>query len=382
MDFIQLTRYALDQGASDIHLQSGLQPMLRIDGAISPINIGEISKEDMLSMLHGIMTEQQKNIYEQEKDIDFSIAPTAESRFRVNAFYTIDGPAAVLRAIPARIMTLSDLQAPPIIDFFTKLPKGLVLVTGPTGSGKSTTLAAMVDYINQNYDKRIITIEDPIEFVHKSKSSLISQREVGANTLSFARALKSALREDPDVIMVGEMRDIETISLALTAAETGHLVFGTLHTSSAAQTINRIVDIFPAEDKPMIRTMLSTSLEGVIAQKLIKKASGNGRIAAFEIMVANRAIRNLIRENKIPQISSIIQMGIKEGMVLMSDYVHDLVAKGIVNVQDASDVLRSTDEASKSIESDTARVYNVELPNDKRNLSMIGNMPSRKDDEF
>lgn len=382
MDIKQLTAYALERGASDIHLQSGIQPMLRIDGGMTEINVGAIGKEEMLTMLHGIMTEQQKKTYEEEKDIDFSISPTSDCRFRVNAFYTIDGPAAVLRAIPAKIMTLSDLQAPPIIDFFTKLPKGLVLVTGPTGSGKSTTLAAMVDYINQNYDKRIITIEDPIEFVHKSKKSLISQREVGANTLSFARALKSALREDPDVIMVGEMRDIETISLALTAAETGHLVFGTLHTSSAAQTINRIIDIFPAEDKPMIRTMLSTSLEGVIAQKLIKKATGNGRVAAFEIMIANRAIRNLIRENKIPQISSIIQIGIKEGMVLMRDYVHDLVAKGIVNAQDAADVLRSTDEVSKTMDSDIARAYNNDSSHDQRNVSMIGNMPSRRDDEF
>lgn len=382
MDFIQLTQYALEHRASDIHLQSGLQPMLRIDGGMTEINIGKIDKEQMLKLLHSIMTDAQKKTYEEEKDIDFSIAPTADSRFRVNAFYTIDGPAAVLRSIPTKVRTLSDLQTPPAIEFFTRLPKGLVLVTGPTGSGKSTTLAAMIDYINQNFDKHVITIEDPIEFVHKSKKSLIAQREVGADTKSFSRALKSALREDPDVILVGEMRDIETISLALTAAETGHLVFGTLHTSSAAQTINRIIDIFPGEDKPMIRTMLSTSLEGVVAQRLIKRSKGVGRVAAYEIMIANGAIRNLVRENKVPQITSMIQIGVKDGMILMKDYVQDLIAKGIVTEQDAAEVLRSSDDSSKSLGSAISNNATVIQSNEHNLIPIMGNVPQKKDDEF
>ena len=281
-------------------------------------------------MLYAVMTEEQRAEYEQERDIDFAIAYGETARFRVNAFNINRGPAAVFRTIPTVIPSLDELGAPAIFRDFAALEKGLVLVTGPTGSGKSTTLAAMIDQINRNDNKHILTIEDPVEFVHKSERALISHREVGRDTKSFARALKSSLREDPDVILVGEMRDQETIGLALTAAETGHLVMGTLHTSSAAKTIDRIVDVFPAGDKEMVRAMVAGSLQAVISQILLKKIGG-GRVAAHDILVGTSAVRNLIRENKIPQITSMMQMGSRYGMQTLEDSVKALVAKGVVD---------------------------------------------------
>ncbi len=284
-------------------------------------------------MIYSIMTEEQRSDYESEKDLDFAIAFGESARFRVNAFNINRGPAAVFRTIPTVIPSLEDLNAPPSFKQFAELEKGLVLVTGPTGSGKSTTLAAMINHINRNHPKHILTIEDPVEFVHKSDKSLINHREVGKHTKSFARALKSALREDPDVILVGEMRDHETISLALTAAETGHLVMGTLHTSSAAKTIDRIIDVFPAGDKDMVRAMIGGSLQAVISQALLKKIGG-GRVAAHDLLVGTPAVRNLIRENKIPQIGSMMQMGQRYGMQTMEDCVKDLVARGVVGEQE------------------------------------------------
>jgi twitching motility protein PilT len=344
MEFSQLANYAIEMNASDIHLATGKPPMLRVHGDMKPIHLGQLRAEDIMQMLHSIMSERQKQEYEKEKEIDFAIAIPPKIRFRVNAFTTINGPSAVFRLIPVEIKSLKQLGTPQVFERFTQLNKGLILVTGPTGSGKSTTLAALVNHINENHAKHIITIEDPVEFVHQSKKSLVNQREVGESTKSFAKALKSALREDPDVILVGELRDLESISLALTAAETGHLVFGTLHTSSAAKTIDRIIDVFPGDDKPMIRTMLSSSLEGVIAQRLIKKADGGGRVAVYEIMVVTTAIRNLIRENKIPQVHSLIQVGSKKGMVIMDDYVKDLVVKGVVSREGAAEILARSDD--------------------------------------
>lgn len=330
MDINDLLTYTAKNKASDLHLSTGNPPMLRLHGDMLPYGAQPLTQEDVLSMLHSIMTDQQQAEYERSLEIDFAISRSADSRFRVNAFNTLNGPAAVLRTIPTKVLSLEELEAPEVFKRLGELHKGLVLVTGPTGSGKSTTLAGIINYINSNFQKHIITVEDPVEFVHQSKKSLINQREVGRNTQSFARALKSALREDPDVILVGEMRDLETIHLALTAAETGHLVMGTLHTSSAPKTIDRIIDVFPAEDKEMVRAMLSVSIEGIISQALLKKKSG-GRVASHEIMIATPAIRNLIREAKIPQLSSLIQMGSKMGMKTMKDSVNALLEAGIVS---------------------------------------------------
>lgn len=330
MDIIDLLVLTKKSNASDLHLSAGSPPMLRLHGEIVPHKRAVLSVDEIKTMLYSIMTEQQRSDFERDLEIDFAISFGDNMRFRINAFNNITGAAAVLRTIPTKIFTLADLNAPPILTKLTQLHKGLILVTGPTGSGKSTTLAAMLDHINEHSARHIITIEDPVEFVHSSKKSLINQREVGKSTKSFARALKSALREDPDIILVGELRDIETIQLALTAAETGHLVFATLHTNSAAKTIDRIIDVFPAGDKEMVRAMLSASLEAVIAQTLLKKKEG-GRVAAHEIMLGTSAVRNLIREGKVPQLYSMIQMGSEIGMISMRDSVNKLKDEHIVS---------------------------------------------------
>ncbi len=335
----KILTYAKKQKCSDIHISTGSAPMLRIDGDISVIpDAPTLDQNAVMVILNSIMNDVQKKIYAEKLELDFSIKIVGDLRFRVNAFRTIYGPAAVFREIPTEIKSLSMLSAPEVIRSMASFKKGLVLVVGPTGSGKSTTLAAIIDQINSNSAHHIITIEDPVEFVHKNKKSLINQREVGNSTLSFSNALRSALREDPDVILVGELRDVETIHLALTAAETGHLVLGTLHTSSSAQTINRIIDVFPSEDKPVIRTMLSTSIKAIVSQRLLKK-EGGGRCAAYEIMIANSSIRNLIREDKIPQMNSIIELSKKSGMCLMKDSINDLVIKGIISKQVADEAL-------------------------------------------
>ncbi len=335
MDFSQLATYAVEHKASDIHLSPGLPPLLRIYGDVKEIHVAPFRGDDIRNMLYGMMNEVQKKQYQEDLELDFSISIGTSLRFRVNAFNTINGPAAAFRMIPVEVKSLAQLSAPEVFESFTRFPRGIVLVTGPTGTGKSTTLAALINHINENENSHIITIEDPVEFIHKSKKSLVNQREVGPNTKSFATALKSALRQDPDVLLVGELRDLESISLALTAAETGQLVFATLHTNSAAKTIDRIVDVFPGNDKEMIRAMLSGSLQAVISQQLLKKQDGTGMVAAYEVLVATPAIRNMIRENKIPQISSLMQLGSKEGMCVMSDYVRSLYAQGIISRKEA-----------------------------------------------
>ena len=312
---------------------------MRVNGDMLPLDMPPLSAEDVKRILYSIMTEHQRSDYEKELELDFSISISSEMRFRVNTFNTIYGAAAVFRTIPTKILSLDALGTPDVLKRLCHLHKGLILITGPTGSGKSTTLAAMVDYINQNFNKHILTIEDPVEFVHTSRRSLVNQREVGGSTRSFAKALKSSLREDPDVILVGELRDLETIQLAMTAAETGHLVMGTLHTSSAAKTIDRIIDVFPSDDKEMVRAMLSVSLEAIIAQTLVKRADGKGRIAAHEIMLGTAAIRNLIREAKIPQITSMIQMGSKQGMILMRDSLNKLYEDGEISAETLREML-------------------------------------------
>lgn len=338
----KILAYAKKQKCSDVHITTGAAPALRVDGDISPIPEAPILSAEMVGkMIDSLMNDNQKKVYAEKWELDFSIQSGA-LRFRVNAFRTIYGPAAVFREIPTEIKSLTALRAPDVIRGLANFKKGLILVVGPTGSGKSTTLAGLIDHINSEHAHHIITIEDPVEFVHKNKKSLINQREVGNSTVSFAAALKSALREDPDVILVGELRDLETIHLALTAAETGHLVLGTLHTSSAAQTINRIIDVFPSEDKPVVRTMLSSSIKAVVSQRLLKK-QGGGRCAAYEIMIANASIRNLIREDKIPQINSAIELGKKSGMCLMKDSIHDLMLSGAISPEVAEEALTANE---------------------------------------
>ncbi|MGD8977614.1 MAG: type IV pilus twitching motility protein PilT [Gammaproteobacteria bacterium] len=330
----QLLAFAVKNNASDLHLSAGVPPMIRVDGDVKRINMPPLPHKEVHSMIYDIMNDKQRKAFEEYFETDFSFEIPDLARFRVNAFNQARGAGAVFRTIPTEILTLEQLGAPKIFKDISMYPRGIVLVTGPTGSGKSTTLAAMVDYINNHRPDHILTIEDPIEFVHESQRSLINQREVHRDTLGFAEALRSALREDPDVILVGEMRDLETIRLALTAAETGHLVFGTLHTSSAAKTIDRIVDVFPAGEKDMVRSMLSESLRAVISQSLLKK-NGGGRVAAHEIMIGTAAIRNLIREGKIAQMYSAIQTGQAAGMQTLDQCLQDLLAKGVVSREEA-----------------------------------------------
>ena len=335
MDITELLAFSVKNKASDLHLSSGLPPMIRVHGDVRRINLPSMEHKDVHAMVYDIMSDAQRKQYEETLECDFSFEIPGLARFRVNAFIQNRGAGAVFRTIPSRVLTLEDLACPRIFKEISEYPRGVVLVTGPTGSGKSTTLAAMIDHINDNEHAHILTVEDPIEFVHESKKCLINQREVGPQTLSFNNALRSALREDPDVILVGEMRDLETIRLALTAAETGHLVFATLHTSSAAKTIDRIVDVFPAAEKEMVRSMLSESLRAVISQTLLKTKDGAGRVAAHEIMIGTPAIRNLIRENKVAQMYSVIQTSAQLGMQTLDQSLLELVRRNIVSAHEA-----------------------------------------------
>lgn len=334
MDITQLLAFGVKNNASDLHLSAGLPPMIRVDGEMRRINLPVLEHKQVHGMVYDIMNDNQRKAYEEFWECDFSFEIPGIARFRVNAFNQGRGAGAVFRTIPSKVLTLEQLNAPPSFRKIADNPRGLVLVTGPTGSGKSTTLAAMIDYKNDSEYGHILTIEDPIEFVHQSKKSLVNQREVHRDTRNFEAALRSALREDPDTILVGEMRDLETIRLALTAAETGHLVFGTLHTTSAPKTIDRIVDVFPAAEKEMVRSMLSESLQAVISQTLLRKRNG-GRVAAHEILIGTRAIRNLIRENKIAQMRSAMQTGQGDGMQTLDQSLQALVVKGIIDKETA-----------------------------------------------
>ncbi len=343
VDIAQLLAFGVKNNASDLHLSAGVPPMIRVDGEVKKINMPPLSHKEVHSMVYDIMNDKQRKDFEEFLETDFSFEIPDLARFRVNAFNQNRGAGAVFRTIPSKILTLDDLGAPAGFKDISLQPRGLVLVTGPTGSGKSTTLAAMIDFINDRKPIHILTIEDPIEFVHTNKKALINQREVHRDTLGFNEALRSALREDPDVVLVGEMRDLETIRLALTAAETGHLVFGTLHTSSAAKTIDRVVDVFPAAEKEMVRSMLSESLRAVISQTLLPKIGG-GRVAAHEIMMGTPAIRNLIREGKIAQMYSSIQTGQDFGMQTLDQCLQELLSKHIITRDSAREKAQNKDQ--------------------------------------
>lgn len=334
MDITELLGFSVKQGASDLHLTAGMPPLIRVDGDMRKINIPSMDHKEVHSLIYEIMTDKQRKDYEQFMETDFSFEVPGLARFRVNAFNQNRGAAAVFRTIPSKVLSMEQLGMGQIFRDISDLARGLVVVTGPTGSGKSTTLAAMMDYVNNTRYEHILTIEDPIEFVHESKKCLVNQREVHRDTLGFAEALRSALREDPDIILVGELRDLETIRLALTAAETGHLVFGTLHTTSAAKTIDRVIDVFPAAEKSMVRSMLSESLQAVVSQALLKR-NGGGRVAAHEIMIGTPAIRNLIREDKVAQMYSAIQTGSQYGMKTLDQCLKELVQKGTITKEAA-----------------------------------------------
>jgi twitching motility protein PilT len=334
MDITELLGFSVKQGASDLHLTAGMPPLIRVDGDMRKINIPSMDHKEVHGLIYEIMTDKQRKDYEQFMETDFSFEVPGLARFRVNAFNQNRGAAAVFRTIPSKVLSMEQLGMGQVFRDVSDLARGLVVVTGPTGSGKSTTLAAMMDYVNSTRYEHILTIEDPIEFVHESKKCLVNQREVHRDTLGFAEALRSALREDPDIILVGELRDLETIRLALTAAETGHLVFGTLHTTSAAKTIDRVIDVFPAAEKSMVRSMLSESLQAVISQALLKK-NGGGRVAAHEIMIGTPAIRNLIREDKVAQMYSAIQTGSQYGMKTLDQCLKELVQKGTITKEAA-----------------------------------------------
>jgi len=335
MDITELLAFSVKNKASALPLSAGLPPMIRVHGDVRRINLPAMDHEEVHNLIYDIMNDSQRKEYEERLECDFSFSIPGLARFRVNAFVQERGAGAVMRTIPSKILTLEQLNCPKSFTDIAMQPRGIVLVTGPTGSGKSTTLAAMINHINENVYGHILTVEDPIEFVHESKRCLINQREVGPHTQSFNNALKSALREDPDIILVGELRDLEPTRLALTAAETGHLVFGTLHTSSAAKTIDRIVDVFPAAEKDMVRAMLSESLKAVISQTLLKTKDGNGRVAAHEIMIGTPAIRNLIREAKVSQMNAAIQTGGSQGMQTLDQCLTDLVRKNVISMAEA-----------------------------------------------
>jgi twitching motility protein PilT len=334
MDITQLLAFGVEQGASDCHLSAGEPPMIRIHGDLKKLDHAPLTKEEAHALVYDIMNDAQRKAFEETHECDFSFEMGAVARFRVNVFMQRKGEGAVFRTIPTKILTLEQLEMPAILKHLCEKEKGLILVTGPTGSGKSTTLAGMVDYLNETFEGHILTVEDPIEFVHQSKKCLVNQRELGPHTNSFANALRAALREDPDVILVGEMRDLETIQLALTAAETGHIVFGTLHTSSAPKTVDRIIDVFPPNQQAQIRAQFAESIEAVITQTLLKK-KGGGRIAALEIMTGTTAVRNLVREGKIHQIPGTMQVSQKDGMQTMDMALQNLVSRGLVSKEEA-----------------------------------------------
>ena len=342
MDITELLAFSAKQGASDLHLSAGLPPMIRVDGDVRRINLPPLEHPEVHGLIYEIMNDKQRKDYEEFLESDFSFEVPGVARFRVNAFNQNRGAGAVFRTIPSRVMTLEDLELGQVFKNIAMAPRGLVLVTGPTGSGKSTTLAAMIDHINDHRYDHILTIEDPIEFVHESKKCLVNQREVHRDTHGFNEALRASLREDPDIILVGEMRDLETIRLALTAAETGHLVFGTLHTTSAAKTIDRIIDVFPGDEKEMVRSMLSESLNAVICQSLVKRPSG-GRTAAHEVMIGTPAIRNLIREGKVAQMYSAIQSGGSSGMQTLDQCLADLLNRRVISTDTAREHAKSAD---------------------------------------
>jgi twitching motility protein PilT len=334
MDITQLLAFGVEQGASDCHLSAGEPPMIRIHGDLKKLDHAPLTKEEAHALVYDIMNDAQRKAFEETHECDFSFEMGTVARFRVNVFMQRKGEAAVFRTIPTKILTLEQLEMPAILKQLCEKEKGLILVTGPTGSGKSTTLAGMVDYLNESFEGHILTVEDPIEFVHQSKKCLVNQRELGPHTNSFANALRAALREDPDIILVGEMRDLETIQLALTAAETGHIVFGTLHTSSAPKTVDRIIDVFPPNQQAQIRAQFAESIEAVVTQTLLKK-KGGGRIAALEIMTGTTAVRNLVREGKIHQIPGTMQVSQKDGMQTMDMALQSLVSRGLVSKEEA-----------------------------------------------